>query len=101
MHLHRTGATGNTLAARLIHAEFHEEPRHIDHLRRVVHHNHSTRTHDRPQLDRSEEHTSELQSQSFISYAVFCLKKNNSKSPTASTPAPAAAFAGRSSTAPT
>ena len=26
-------------------------------------------------LDRSEEHTSELQSHSFISYAVFCLKK--------------------------
>src|ERR1051326_2556330 len=28
--------------------------------------------------DRSEEHTSELQSHSFISYAVFCLKKKNS-----------------------
>src|ERR1051326_9521106 len=27
------------------------------------------------QRDRSEEHTSELQSHSFISYAVFCLKK--------------------------
>ena len=26
-------------------------------------------------VDRSEEHTSELQSHSFISYAVFCLKK--------------------------
>src|ERR1051326_4420688 len=26
-------------------------------------------------MDRSEEHTSELQSHSFISYAVFCLKK--------------------------
>src|SRR6188472_4603919 len=26
---------------------------------------------------RSEEHTSELQSQSHISYAVFCLKKKN------------------------
>ena len=26
-------------------------------------------------LARSEEHTSELQSHSFISYAVFCLKK--------------------------
>src|ERR1051326_9625260 len=26
--------------------------------------------------NRSEEHTSELQSHSFISYAVFCLKKN-------------------------
>src|ERR1051326_9272918 len=28
-------------------------------------------------LYRSEEHTSELQSHSFISYAVFCLKKKN------------------------
>src|ERR1051326_7881938 len=28
---------------------------------------------------RSEEHTSELQSHSFISYAVFCLKKKNNK----------------------
>ena len=30
-------------------------------------------------LLRSEEHTSELQSHSFISYAVFCLKKKNKK----------------------
>ena len=30
-------------------------------------------------IDRSEEHTSELQSHSFISYAVFCLKKKNTK----------------------
>ena len=30
---------------------------------------------DLPQALRSEEHTSELQSHSFISYAVFCLKK--------------------------
>src|ERR1051326_9420990 len=29
--------------------------------------------------ERSEEHTSELQSHSFISYAVFCLKKINCK----------------------
>ena len=28
-------------------------------------------------LSRSEEHTSELQSHSFISYAVFCLQKQN------------------------
>src|ERR1051326_9326104 len=28
-------------------------------------------------VSRSEEHTSELQSHSFISYAVFCLKKKN------------------------
>src|SRR3546814_6721439 len=31
------------------------------------------------QLDRSEEHTSELQSLMRISYAVFCLKKKNKK----------------------
>src|SRR5210317_1986103 len=30
-------------------------------------------------LDRSEEHTSELQSHSEISYAVFCLKKKKKK----------------------
>ena len=30
-------------------------------------------------LERSEEHTSELQSHSFISYAVFCLKKKKNK----------------------
>src|SRR3546814_7031007 len=32
---------------------------------------------DRPRPDRSEEHTSELQSLMRISYAVFCLKKKN------------------------
>ena len=32
---------------------------------------------DRARARRSEEHTSELQSHSFISYAVFCLKKKN------------------------
>src|SRR3546814_9848117 len=31
---------------------------------------------------RSEEHTSELQSQMCTSYAVFCLKKNNAEMPT-------------------
>ena len=30
---------------------------------------------DFKRFERSEEHTSELQSHSFISYAVFCLKK--------------------------
>src|SRR3546814_7117677 len=33
-------------------------------------------------LDRSEEHTSELQSLMRISYAVFCLKKKNTKKKT-------------------
>src|SRR3546814_3129092 len=32
-----------------------------------------------PAADRSEEHTSELQSLMRISYAVFCLKKKNKK----------------------
>src|SRR2546430_12909933 len=39
-----------------------------------------------PRIDRSEEHTSELQSQS-ISYAVFCLKKKNKPTTPASTAA--------------
>src|SRR3546814_6482924 len=34
----------------------------------------------RASLDRSEEHTSELQSLMRISYAVFCLKKKKTKS---------------------
>src|SRR3546814_9464668 len=33
----------------------------------------------RPERSRSEEHTSELQSLMRISYAGFCLKKNNSR----------------------
>src|SRR3546814_10043385 len=33
--------------------------------------------HEQEQPDRSEEHTSELQSLMRISYAVFCLKKKN------------------------
>src|SRR3546814_8864425 len=35
---------------------------------------------DRREYQRSEEHTSELQSLMRISYAVFCLKKKNKKS---------------------
>src|SRR3546814_5564900 len=34
---------------------------------------------DAPRFDRSEEHTSELQSLMRISYAVFCLKKKKKK----------------------
>src|SRR3546814_2065593 len=34
---------------------------------------------ERPTSGRSEEHTSELQSLMRISYAVFCLKKNNQR----------------------
>src|SRR3546814_6802614 len=36
-------------------------------------------THASRRSPRSEEHTSELQSLMRISYAVFCLKKNNNK----------------------
>src|SRR3546814_10551833 len=36
-------------------------------------------------LERSEEHTSELQSLMRISYAVFCLKKQNHMTPTQKT----------------
>src|SRR5213594_4940843 len=35
---------------------------------------------------RSEEHTSELQSRTLISYAVFCLKKKKKKTKTIQTP---------------
>src|SRR3546814_2885795 len=38
---------------------------------------HDPQTVDRDPADRSEEHTSELQSLMRISYAVFCLKKKN------------------------
>src|ERR1044071_10397017 len=37
--------------------------------------------------DRSEEHTSELQSRVDISYAVFCLKKKNNRTEDIRTPA--------------
>src|ERR1051326_9341919 len=52
---------------------------HIGILRRRSFRNQSTHPReaiqDRFWASRSEEHTSELQSHSFISYAVFCLKK--------------------------
>src|SRR3546814_9548204 len=38
---------------------------------------------DQTAEERSEEHTSELQSLMRISYAVFCLKKNNKRTPIA------------------
>src|ERR1051326_9278064 len=43
---------------------------------------------DQPDDSRSEEHTSELQSHSFISYAVFCLKKKKKKTMIISTSPP-------------
>src|SRR3546814_6500584 len=41
----------------------------------VAAHNGAKRLHHGPDIPRSEEHTSELQSLMRISYAVFCLKK--------------------------
>src|SRR3546814_15063607 len=49
--------------------------RHQDHLRHLA---------VAVQCDRSEEHTSELQSLMRISYAVFCLKKKTHINPTRS-----------------
>src|SRR3546814_1535215 len=43
----------------------------------VLDFNHPTREEDK--IERSEEHTSELQSLMRTSYAVFCLKKKNKK----------------------
>src|SRR3546814_9115280 len=43
---------------------------------------HDLAAHDLKHLLRSEEHTSELQSLMRISYAVFCLKKKNTKQTT-------------------
>ena len=43
-------------------------------------------------VGRSEEHTSELQSQSTISYAVFCLKKKTTPPPTPPPPPPTLAL---------
>src|SRR3546814_1312088 len=49
----------------------------------IAEHQGRTRTVDRPEFaDRSEEHTSELQSLMRISYAVFCLKKKKIKTTT-------------------
>src|SRR3546814_9133627 len=45
----------------------------VDHDRKLIRHRFIVRG------ERSEEHTSELQSLMRISYAVFCLKKNNTK----------------------
>src|ERR1043165_10086258 len=57
--------------------------------------NHGDATH-MPFDDRSEEHTSELQSRGLISYAVFCLKKTKTSphrpaSTAHATPCPASA----------
>src|SRR3546814_6843988 len=48
---------------------------HDDASARAGHAHHLARSVERPGDERSEEHTSELQSLMRISYAVFCLKK--------------------------
>src|SRR3546814_9034442 len=50
-------------------------------LHHVIHHSHPDGS-PYPVQDRSEEHTSELQSLMRISYAVFCLKKKKQNTPT-------------------
>ena len=44
-----------------------------------VRHTHAPPSLESGDLQKTEEHTSELQSQSTISYAVFCLKKKNNQ----------------------
>src|SRR3546814_10314700 len=62
------------LAARAIEPGGIVEQRARGHARRGARHAHAER-----RADRSEEHTSELQSLMRISYAVFCLKKKKTK----------------------
>ena len=48
VHLVRSDAAWNALAARLGHAEVHEVFGHVDHAGAFVHHDHAARAHDRP-----------------------------------------------------
>src|SRR5262249_3711696 len=50
VHLVGTDATGDTLSARLGHAEVHEVLGDIDHAGTLVHHDHAARSHDRSGL---------------------------------------------------
>src|SRR3546814_3133667 len=77
----RPATSLDLLAARRCHAACsrsgaHARRKRNSHSATCCHRSHATRSHGR---DRSEEHTSELQSLMRISYAVFCLKK---KTPT-------------------
>src|SRR3546814_1342269 len=63
-----SGSYGWTQYMRDLWARFLDEPEPADLLARA-------RWHQRQAAERSEEHTSELQSLMRISYAVFCLKK--------------------------
>src|SRR3546814_3130820 len=68
---HRADADGDIVARDHVlcgHVEHHRPQIHADHLLDIG-----------DEKDRSEEHTSELQSLMRISYAVFCLKKKTKK----------------------
>src|SRR3546814_8249547 len=54
----------------------------VRYRQRPLIHNADIRFISTPEMDRSEEHTSELQSLMRISYAVFCLKKKNTNTKT-------------------
>src|SRR3546814_7746423 len=78
---HELGETPPRQLLAKLHASRHRCAVNLENLFCQVHSNHSILRHGcRPfrsvVLNRSEEHTSELQSLMRISYAVFCLKKN-------------------------
>src|SRR3546814_8207219 len=85
-----SGKTAEMQAARVVRRERRQRPRclspallhppHVDPLG-LQQRRHAVLTHQMPGPDRSEEHTSELQSLMRISYAVFCLKKKIPTSP--------------------
>src|SRR3546814_6780104 len=64
-------------AADFLITHFFNPPRYMALLELVA--GEKTRAEAVAEITRSEEHTSELQSPMRISYAVFCLKKNNNK----------------------
>src|SRR3546814_6267662 len=63
------------LVGQVVHVLQDEESRHQARRQRRLAHARRTGRGEAPVRERSEEHTSELQSLMRISYAVFCLKK--------------------------
>ncbi len=51
MKLDGPGPAGDALATRLVHAKFHEEAGDVNHVCLLIHHDHSTRAHDRTDGD--------------------------------------------------
>src|SRR3546814_4352570 len=78
----RAGTAADDGPAR-VHADGHRVPRLRAHHQRVLPGagpgRPGTRARENARVERSEEHTSELQSLMRISYAVFCLKKKKKK----------------------